>query len=73
MPGASMEGITAFVTTFTEGDGEPQPADESDIERIYNAVAEVDIDTITGWNRTGQSQFTFDYDVGELFGMKGIE
>ena len=65
--------ITAFITTFTEGDGEPQPADESDIERIYNAVAEIDIDTITGWNRTGQSQFTFDYDVGELFGMKGIE
>ena len=65
--------ITAFVTTFTEGDGEPQPADEADIERIYTAVAEVDIDTITGWNRAGQSQFTFDYDVGELFGMKGLE
>jgi len=68
-----MEGITAFVTSFTEGNGEPQPANESDIERISCAVAEVDIDTITGWDRIGESQFTFDYDVGELFGMKGLE
>lgn len=69
----SAKGITAYVTTFSEGDGEPQPADESDIERIYTAIAEVDIDTITGWNRIGESSFTFDYDIDELFHMGGIE
>jgi len=73
LPGTDMEGITAYITTFTEGGGEPEPADKSDIERIYTAVAEVDIDTITGWNRIGESQFSFDYDVDELFGMNGIE
>ena len=72
-PGASMEGITAFVTTFSESDSEPQSAEGFDIERIYRVIADVDIDTITGWNWIGQSQFTFDYDVGELFGMNGIE
>jgi len=28
---------------------------------------------ITGWDWIGESQFTFDYDVEELFGMNGIE
>ena len=65
--------ITAYITTFTEGDGEQQPADQADIERIYNAIADVDIDTITGWNRIGESQFSFDYDIDEMFNMGGIE
>lgn len=71
--------ITAYVTTFTEGSvfgeatGEPQPASPEDIERIYNAIAEVDIDTITGWTWRGENSFTFEYDIDELFRMNGIE
>lgn len=68
--------ITAYVTTFTEGSvaaGEPQPASPEDIERIYNAIADVDIDTITGWTWHGENAFTFDYDIDELFHMNGIE
>lgn len=65
--------ITAYVTTFSEGDGEPQPASPEDIERIYKAIADVDIDTITGWTWRGENTFTFDYDIDELFHMNGIE
>lgn len=65
--------ITAYITTFSEGDGEPQPASQADIDRIYNAIADVDIDTITGWTWIGENSFTFDYDIDELFHMKGIE
>ncbi len=65
--------ITAYITTFSEGDGEPQPASPEDIERIYNAIADVDIDTITGWTWRGENTFTFDYDIDELFHMNGIE
>lgn len=65
--------ITAYVTAFSEGDGEPQPASPKDIERIYNAIADVDIDAITGWTWRGENSFTFDYDIDELFHMKGIE
>ncbi|MFA6730479.1 MAG: hypothetical protein WC152_00775 [Candidatus Izemoplasmatales bacterium] len=65
--------ITAYVTTFSEGDGEPQPASKSDIERIYSAIADFDIDTITGWTWRGDNTFTFDYDIDELFHMNGIE
>ena len=65
--------ITAYITTFSEGDGEQQPASQADIERINNAIADVDIDTITGWNKIGENQFSFDYDIDELFNMKGIE
>jgi len=74
-PGTNMEGITAFVTTFSEGDGEGQPADQEDIYRIYAAVADVDLDTITGWTWISENQFTFDYDAGELLSqdMGGIE
>ena len=67
------KGITAHVTTFSEGDGEPQPASTEDIERIYTAIADVDIDTITGWTWRGENTFTFDYDIDELFHMNGIE
>ncbi|MDD4493708.1 MAG: hypothetical protein PHV32_05075 [Eubacteriales bacterium] len=67
------KGITAHVTTFLEGDGEPRPASPEDIERIYNAIADVDIDTITGWIWRGENTFTFDYDIDELFHMNGIE
>ena len=65
--------ITAYITTFTEGNGDPVPAEKADIERIYNAIADVDLDTITGWNKTGEDSFTFDYDINELFNMNGIE
>jgi len=65
--------ITAYITTFSEGDGECVAADEADIERVYNAIADVDIDTITGWNKIGEDQFSFDYDIDELFNMTGIE
>lgn len=68
-PDSNLEGITAFITTFTEGDGDPQPADKADIERIYNAIENVDIDTITGWRWVGENSFTFDYDAGEQFGI----
>jgi len=72
-PDAIIEGITANVTTFSEGDGEAQPASEADIERIYTAVAEVDLDTITGWEKIGESTFFFDYEYDEQPGMTGIE
>jgi len=48
-PDAVIEGITADITTFTEGIGECLPASEEDIERIRAAVEEIDLDTITGW------------------------
>ncbi|MCL2508393.1 MAG: hypothetical protein FWF05_04375 [Oscillospiraceae bacterium] len=63
--------ITAYITIFSEGDGECVPATQADIERVYNAIADVDIDTITGWNKIGESQFSFDYDIDELFNLKG--
>lgn len=69
----STKDITAYVTTFSEGEGEPQLASPEDIERIYNAIADVDIDTITGWTWISENSFTFDYDIDELFHMKGIE
>ncbi|MDR1630696.1 MAG: hypothetical protein LBS36_10875 [Oscillospiraceae bacterium] len=65
--------ITAYITTFSEGDGECVPATQADIERVYNAIADVDIETITGWNKIGESQFSFDYDIDELFNLKGTE
>ena len=65
--------ITAYITTFSEGEGECIPADKVDIERIYNAIADVDIDTISGWNKIAESQFSFDYDINELFNMNGVE
>jgi len=64
-PDAVIEGITAHVTSFSEGNGESQPASESDIERIYTAVAEVDLDTITGWDKIGESTIFFDYEYDE--------
>jgi hypothetical protein len=72
-PDANIEGITANITTFSEGDGESQPASQTDIERIYTAVAEVDLDTITGWNKIGDSTFFFDYEYDEQPGMTEIE
>jgi len=68
--------ITAYVTTFSEGGvfgqdaGKTQLASQADIDRIYNAIADVDIDTITGWNFVSESQFSFDFDIDELFNMK---
>jgi len=64
-PDAIIEGITAHVTSFSEGNGEARPASESDIEGIYTAVAEVDLDTITGWEKIGESTFFFDYEYDE--------
>ena len=72
-PGANLEGIIAFITTFSEGDGECVPASDEDIERIYTAVAEVDIDTITGWNKVGENTLFFDFDTDETLAMGGIE
>ncbi len=69
----STKDMTAYVTTFSEGDGETQPASQADIDRIYTAIADVDIDTITGWTWLSESSFTFDYDIDELFNMKGME
>jgi hypothetical protein len=73
LPGSGCRAITAEVTSFYEGDGALHPASSEDIERIENAVSDVDIDAISGWNRLGQHTFSFDYDLDELFGMNGIE
>lgn len=73
MPDANLEGITAFVTTFTEGEGECVPASEADIDQIYSVIADVDIDIITGWNKMSESQFAFDYDIDEQPGMTEME
>ena len=72
-PDAVIEGITAHVTSFSEGNGEARPASKEDIERIYTAVAEVDLDTITGWEKIGESTFFFDYEYDEQPGMTEIE
>ena len=72
-PDAIIEGITANITTFSEGDGESQPASQEDIDRIYTAVAEVDLNTITGWSKIGESTFFFDYEYDEQPGMSGME
>jgi hypothetical protein len=69
-PDAETEGITAYITTFTEGDGETQPASQADIDRIYSVIADAEIDVITGWNMIGENSFAFDYDIGELFNLK---
>lgn len=72
-PDADLEGITTYITTFTEGGGEPQPASKDDIDRIYTAVAETDIDAITGWNWKNSTSFQFDYDMDEQPGMHEME
>jgi len=72
-PGSHMEGVSAYITTFTEGAGEPQPASRADIERIYNAVGETDIIVIAGWEVTGERSFVFDYGIGENLGMGGLQ
>jgi len=73
LPNADAEEITAYVTAFTEGEGDPLPARQEDIERIYRAIADVDLDTITGWNWHSENGFTFHYGLDESFSMKGIE
>jgi len=65
--------ITAAVTTFYEGAGALTDASPVDIERIENAVNDVDVIAIADWNRLGQHSFSFDYDLNEPLGMGGIE
>lgn len=74
LPNADFSGITAYVTTFTEGvgAGEPQPAGEEDIWHICTAIAEADINMITGWTWQGEHSFTVDYEPDEQLGMNGI-
>ena len=67
------EGVTAYVTSFTEGSGAMTDAAPEDIERIYTAIADVDIDAITGWSWVGESSFLFDISFGEQIGLSGIK
>jgi hypothetical protein len=73
--GMSLYGIYAHVSVFTEGaDGDvPEPADSKDIQRVYTAIADVDIDAITSWTWQKENDFTFDYDAEERLGMGGIK
>jgi hypothetical protein len=73
LPGNDCRTVTAEVTSFYEGGGALTPASPEDIKRIEKAVDEVDVDAISGWNKIGQHTFSFEYDLDELFGMKGIE
>jgi hypothetical protein len=74
LPGGDSRTITACVNTFYEGAGALQPASPEDIERIENAVNDVDVIAIADWNRLGQHTFSFDYDNNEQNqGMGGIE
>jgi len=67
------DGISAQVTLYCEGESEeePKPASPKDIERINKAVADVDIDTITGWSQL--DELTVDCFIDELPGMSGLE
>ena len=65
--------ITATVTAFSDGSGAPRDANESDIDWISKAVEEFDVEAISGWRMGEKFEFTFDYDVDELFNMGGIE
>jgi len=63
--GTGAKEVTAVVTPFSEGGGEPRDADQGDIDRITWAAENGDVEIISSWSMGEKFEFTFDLGIGE--------